>query len=165
MARLDILSSKIHQKDTYYYFSGESYIFSGETWTIFFGQSQNPSSGDASNKVPKISVQKGNDRAPTGISAQPVHSSSSGVPDVRRNRFVERPCRRRVVEVDWKRGLSAVSQWSESNACRPKTEPAEHLHTEISMRATHEKIIDCLRAPPLFASINASIGPQKRYTR
>lgn len=86
----------------------------------FFRTSRDPSSGDASNKVPKISAPNGNDFAPTGISAQPVHSSSSGVPDARRNRFVERPCRRRVVEVDWKRGLSAVSQWSGSNACRPK---------------------------------------------
>lgn len=64
-------------------------------------------------------------------------------------------------EADWKRGLSAVSQWSESNACRPKTEPAEHLHTRISMPRTHEKIIDCLRTRPLplFASINASNRP------
>lgn len=109
------------------------------------------------------SVRKGNDYAPsTGIRGQPVHPSRCGVPDVGRNRFVERACRPRGRrEVDWKRGLSAVSQWSESNACRPRTEPAEHLHTRISMRRTHEKIIDCLRTRPLplFASINASNRP------
>lgn len=87
-------------------------------------------------KFQKYPLGKGTVSPPKGISSQPVVF-----------RFVwctecsKKSIRRTTVSGKGRRGglerlLSAVSQWSESNACRPKTEPREHLHTGISMHAT-----------------------------
>jgi len=52
------------------------------------------------------------------------------IPDTRSNRFVERPCRRRVTEVDWNKSSQLFRNQANRNACQSAIWPEDVSFSE-----------------------------------